>query len=488
MMFQFYPWARYDLQIVMQVGVLFAFIYLLSQYRKDNLSGLLLLMFFPSIFSFLGATVNNLYKVVVLAYTIYCTYQRKVWDLQSRCNQLWTGAFALFSVAFFWAVSQSTGNTITIIFSQFARYLEIYFLFFLLADAIYKRQQGRMLLQFFYQIFLIQILISALKFILFNGRQIESLVGSMSIIGGAMGTTIPILGFIVLWFYRNGRMTWKDWLFVAGLLLIGFTTGKRAVWFILPFVIAAFMVYVQGIRLNKYIVLGIAAIPVVFYFGARLTPTLNPEHKLWGSFDLEYMFDYAETYQFGEDGVTGTMEQPVQLSSVGGKLSSTGPIDAEGRGGATVALIELLFSDYPLQKGDIWGIGFSNMYSIDYASFAKLPLTISLNHKGSATGLFQSYVTTGYMGIFTTILFCFLPFFFIRHKRLRWVLLGIAVWEYFMYTGFIFRTPAFMAVIFFVLFYSNQQMEIAQRRKKERKGLQPMKDTTYEIVNYSTRI
>lgn len=487
-MFQFYPWARYDLQIVMQVGVLFAFLYLLRQYKKDSLSILLVLMFFPSNFIFWGAIVNNLYKIVVLAYTLYCTYQRKAWNLQSKFNQLWTGAFVLFTVAFFVAVSQSAGNTITIIFSQYARYLETYCLFFLLEDTICKRQKGQMLLLLFYQIFLVQILISALKFILFNGRQIEGLVGTMTIGGGAQGTIIPILGFIVLWFYRNGRMTWRDWMFVAGLLLVGFTTGKRAVWFILPFIIAAFMVYVQGIRLNKYIILGIAAIPVVFYFGARLTPTLNPENKVWGSFDLEYMFDYAETYQFGEEGLTETMEQPVQVSSIGGKLSTTGFIDAEGRGGATIALIELLFSDHPLQKGDIWGIGFSNMYSIDYASFAKLPLTISLNHKGSAAGLFQSYVTTGYMGIFTTILFCFLPFFFIRYKRLRWVLLGIAAWEYFMYTGFIFRTPAFMAVIFFVLFYSNQQMEIAQWRKKERKRLQQMENTTYETIDNSARI
>lgn len=487
-MFEFYPWARFDLQIVMQVGVLLAFLYLLYQYRKDNLSVLSLLMFFPSIFIFLGTTFNNLYKIAVLAYTIYCTYQRKAWNLQSKYNQLWTGVFVLFTVAFFVAVSQSTGNTITIIFSQYARYLEIYCLFFLLQNAIFKRQQGQMLLRLFYQIFLVQILISVLKFILFNGRQIESLVGSMSIIGGAMGTTIPILGFIILWFYRNGKLSWKDWLFVAGLLLVGFTTGKRAVWFILPFIIAAFMVYVQGIRLNKYIVLGIATILVVSYFGARLTPSLNPENKVWGSFDLEYMFDYAETYQFGEEGLALPMEQPVQLSSVGGKLSTTGPVDAEGRGGATIALIELLFSDHPLQKGDIWGIGFSNMYSIDYASFAKLPLTISLNHKGSATGLFQSYVTTGYVGIFTTILFCFLPFFFIRNKRLRWVLLGIVTWEYFMYTGFIFRTPAFMTVFLFVMFYSNQQIEIIQWSKKERKRLQQMENSTYETIDNSTCI
>ena len=487
-MFVFYPGLRFDLQIVMQVGVLFALLYLLRQYKKDNVSVLLLLMFFPSIFIFLGSAVNNLYKIVVLAYTIYCTYRRKVWHLKSKINQLWTGAFVLFTVAFFVAVSQITGNTITIIFSQYARYLEIYCLYFLLQDAIGKRQQGKMLLQLFYQIFLVQILISVLKFILFNGRQIESLVGSLSIIGGAMGTTIPIFGFIILWFYRNRRMTWKDGLFVAGLLLIGFTTGKRAVWFVLPVVIAAFMVYVQGIRLNKYIVLGIAAIPIVFYFGARLTPSLNPEHKVWGSFDLEYMFDYAETYQFGEEGLSvSNNKKNVLLSSVDGRLVENDTRTAAGRGNATIELFKLMFSGEANQQ-DWIGLGFSAMYSTDYGEFLELPLTIKLAYKGAATGMFQSYVTTGILGVITTIIFCFLPFFFIHHIRLRWVLLGIVAWEYFMYTGIMFRTPAFMAVFLFALFYSNQQIEVAQWRKKERKCLQQMKDTTYETINHSTRI
>lgn len=486
-MFQFYPWARFDLQIVMQVGVLFAFIYLLYQYRKENLSVLLLLLFFSGIFFFMGPVINNLYKIAILAYTLYCTYQRKVWNLYSRTNQLWTGSFVLFTVAFFVAMSQSTGNTITIIFSQYARYLETYCLFFLLQDAIYKRQQGQMLSRLFYQIFLVQILISVLKFILFDGRQIESLVGTMTIIGGAQGTTIPILGFIVLWFYRKGKMSWKDWMFIAGLLLVGFTTGKRAVWFILPFVIAAFMIYVQGIRLNKYIVLGIVVIPVVFYFGARLTPTLNPEHKVWGSFDWEYMFDYAETYQFGEEGLSVSNNKNVLLSSVGGRLVENATRTAAGRGNATIELLKLMFSGEANQQ-DWIGLGFSAMYSTDYGEFLELPLTIKLAYKGAATGMFQSYVTMGILGVITTIIFGFLPFFFIRYKRLSLVLLGITAWEYFMYTGFIFRTPAFMAVIFFVLFYSNQQMEIAQWRKKESKRLQQMENNAYETIDNSARI
>ena len=80
-------------------------------------------------------------------------------------------------------------------------------------------------------------------------------------------------------------------------------------------------------------------------------------------------------------------------------------------------------------------------------------------------------------------MFCFLPFVWVRNKRLRWVLLAIAVWEYFMYTGFIFRTPAFMAVFLFVMWYDRYLYEI------QKKGRVLMRDRErYEIIDYHTRI
>ena len=97
------------------------------------------------------------------------------------------------------------------------------------------------------------------------------------------------------------------------------------------------------------------------------------------------------------------------------------------------------------------------MYSTDYAEFDKLPLTIHINYKGAATGVFQSYVTTGLLGALCTILFCFSFLFYCRHKRLKYVLLAICAWEYFMYTGILFRTPIFMAVLFVVIHSVNYE-------------------------------
>jgi len=51
----------------------------------------------------------------------------------------------------------------------------------------------------------------------------------------------------------------------------------------------------------------------------------------------------------------------------------------------------------------------------------------------------------------------------IKMKRIRWVIIAIAAWEYFMYTGTIFRTPAFMFLIVYFVHYSNY---LIQRKPK----------------------
>lgn len=449
-------------QIWMQVFVTIALVYLLWKYRRDYTALLFILLSFPRAFMFYGTAAHNLYKVAMLVLCLYFFYQlhaqrsyqqRDIWILLT---------FALFSLQFVLSVLLFTQNTITIIVSQYARYVETLLLYFIIKRLIYQGR-GDSLLQLFYDIGLMQILLSVVKIPLI-GWQMEGLVGSFTIIGGAQGTTIPILWFIILWRHKRGQFGKWDWLYVLGLLLVGFTTGKRAVMFILPLVVAAFMIYVPKLKLKgSTIAMTIILVPLLFYLGVRLTPTLNPEHQIWGSFDWEYAMGYAETYQFGKEGLQGQTEALEQASSerlqyAGGVIGKdTDVIEAEGRGGATIALIRLLIGQHTTIDQDWWGLGFGDMYNVNYEEFDKLPLTIHINHAGSATGFFQSYVTTGILGALCTILFCFSFLFYCRHKRLKYVLLAICAWEYFMYTGFIFRTPLFMAVLFVVIHSVNYE-------------------------------
>lgn len=483
MRFELIPWISIPGQIWMQVFITCTLIYMLWKYRKDTISLLFILLSWPRVFVFYGKTVENMYKIAMLLLCIYFFYQLYTYRIYQKRERWLLITFALFSIQFILSVFLYTQNTLTIVLSQYSRYVEILLLYFIVKYIIYNGK-GERLLALFYDIGLMQIIISVFKMFAI-GWQMEGLVGSFTIIGGAQGTTIPILWFINLWYYRKGKFGKWDWLYILGLLLIGFTTGKRAVMFILPVVVAAFMIYVPKLRLKgSTIAITILLVPLLLYLGVRLTPSFNPEHKIWGSFDWEYAIGYAETYQFGEEGLQGQTESLEQVSSEqiqysGGVIGSASrQIEAEGRGGATIALIRLLIGNHETIEQDWWGLGFKNMYGIDYDTFDKLPLTIHINHKGSATGVFQSYVTTGLLGALCTILFSFAFLFYCRHKRIKYVLLAICAWEYFMYTGILFRTPMFMAVLFVVIHSVNYERLMAKtpRRQTSHGSIKPQLD------------
>lgn len=472
MRFELIPWISIPGQIWMQVFITCALIYMLWKYRRDNISLLFILLSWPRVFAFYGKTIENMYKIAMLLLCIYFFYQLYTYRTYQKRERWLLITFALFSIQFIVSVFVYTQNTITIVLSQYSRYVEILLLYFIVKYIIYNGK-GERLLSLFYDIGLMQIFISIFKMFAI-GWQMEGLVGSFQIIGGEMGTTIPILWFIILWYYRKGQIDKWDWLYILGLLLVGFTTGKRAVMFILPVVVAAFMIYVPKLRLKgSTIAMTILLVPLLLYFGVRLTPTLNPEHKIWGSFDWEYAMGYAETYQFGKEGLQGQSDAIAQadehIQYAGGAIISQKNqyIEAEGRGGATIAMLRLLIGEHETINQDWWGLGFNSMYSTDYAQFDKLPLTIHLNHKGSATGVFQSYVTTGLLGALCTILFSFAFLFYCRHKRIKYVFWAICAWEYLMYTGILFRTPMFMAVLFVVIHSVNYEWLMAKVHRRQ---------------------
>lgn len=471
MRFELIHWMPIAGQIWMQIIVTMVMMYLLWKYRRDYIALLFILLSFPRAFMFYGTMAHNFYKISMLLLCVYFFYQLRAYKVYQR-REIWViMAFVLFSAQFMLSVLLYTQNTITIVFSQYARYVEILLLYFIVKCIIYQGL-GSKLLKLFYDIGIVQIVLSVIK-IFVIGWQFEGLVGTFAITGGSMGTTIPILWFIVLWHYRKGQLTKWDWIYTLGLLLVGFTTGKRAVMFILPVVIVAFMVYVPKLRLKaSTIATAVLFVPLLLYLGVRLTPTLNPENKIWGSFDWEYAMGYAETYQFGKGGIQGQTDALKQANSEqiqysGGYVGTMNKaLEAEGRGGATFAMLRLLIGEQETINQDWWGLGFNSMYTSDYEEFDKLPLTIHVNHKGSATGVFQSYVTTGLLGVICTIFFCFVFLFYCNHQRLKYVLLAICAWEYFMYIGILFRTPVFVAILFIVIHSVNYERALNQQKLK----------------------
>jgi hypothetical protein len=268
----------------------------------------------------------------------------------------------------------------------------------------------------------------------------ESTVGSIAYIGGGPAAMLPVLGFVLLWLDKKGDLKRRDWIYTIMLLLIGIVSFKRAILFIMPVFIFLFMYYVPRKLKVNHLLYALPLLPLIFYVGVRLNPTLNKEAKIGGSFDFQYVLDYAKNYSFGK-----TSDSPgVQLG--------------QGRGGATFLLFGKLFNSQSLSSSDIWGIGLKEVYATDYEQFESK--NYGVNSKGSLTGVFQSYLTSGFVGVIVTIVLLISISGLIKEPRIRFTLTLLLFWDYLFYSGLILRTPALFVLFFYIIMYSNLQFEL----------------------------
>ena len=183
----------------------------------------------------------------------------------------------------------------------------------------------------------------------------------------------------------------------------------------------------------------------IFYIGVRLNPTLNKEGRIGGSFDLKYVKQYVEIYNFGKKGYA----DEIQLGS--------------GRGGATLLLWNKLFDANTFSFNDYLGFGLKTVYTTDYEQFDEEKFGV--NSKGSITGVFQSYISTGYIGVLLSILLIYSIAALIREPRIRITILLLIYYDYFFYSGLILRTQGFLILLFFIILYSNKQFQPGYFRK-----------------------
>jgi len=341
-------------------------------------------------------------------------------------------SFILFSFSFFLSAIFNYDD-FTLTFSQYGKYFTPFILFLILSKyskyaTLELKYYGYLLLT----LISIQITLSILKFFLMGVQ--ESIVGSISYVGGGVASILPILGFVLFWLVKKGKFNKLDWGYVFLLLFIGFVSNKRAIWFIFPLIIIVFTVYIPGKLTLKRFSLMLLFAPLVFYLGVRINPTLNSGNQIWGEFDLEYVLNYAKVYSFGEN-----LEQDL----------------GSGRGGATLLLFDNIVDSDNYSTKNILGYGLTPMYTKDYNVFDKN--AFGINSKGAVTGFFQSYISAGYLGILLTLFYSITLLFCIRDKNIRNILLAYFLWDYFFYSGLILQTQSLSILLIYIIYISNDE-------------------------------
>jgi hypothetical protein len=431
--------------------VLLTFIYILYKNRKNSIKVLIVLCFYSGLAAFFGKGIENSYKVGLVLFSIYVLLKYHGLSGLNKKGGLLLLVFVLFSVSFLYS-TYINGDYFKLIFSQYGKYVTPICLFFVFNSVLIKDPRAFISLRdLFFTLLTTQILLSAVK--IFTIGVVESTVGSLSFTGGGVAAEVPVLGFILLWLQKRGEFKRKDWIYTFLLLLIGVASVKRAIWFIMPVIVFLFMYYVnRKLKIGK-VWYFLPIVPFIFYLGVRLNPSLNREGRVGGSFDLQFAIDYVQSYNFGKTKETSD----IQLG--------------QGRGGATFLLFEKAFNSKSLSFNDFWGSGLQQIYTTNYEQFDNEKYGV--NSKGAVTGVFQTYIVSGFIGVIFTILLIFSILYMIKEPRIRTTIAILMFWDYLFYSGLILRMQSLLILLFFIITYANLQFE--ERLNKDFTTIDPGK-------------
>ncbi len=422
--------------LIYNIPILLSFLYFLTKYRGRGVCLLVTGLFFYGLFVdmsrvvFGGRLLVNVYQILLLLWAAKLFIKRS-----SGKSIGHLGLFLSILVYALYYFSINTiyhGDSVNLVLSQFSKTL---IPLLLIPELEYQinRGKGETLYNLFYRLLVFQMFFGIWKLV-FLGGFLEGWVGSISgLQGGGAGTSLPLLG-LIFWSIES-RMTFRsrrDWLFVAGLLLIGFAAGKRAVWILFPLLFVLLSVVTPGrrIKVGTAIIVVILA-PLFLYLGLRLTPTLNPEDKVWGSFDPKYAWEYGMKYSTGSDGSGSGVEKGV------------------GRVGAVALMVDMMKSS---DESVLFGRGLEYMVYADYDDYMNADYYQGVTSRGSITGIVSTFFTMGTIGIILFLLLIFNLLF--RNKpRYRWVILIVVLFDYVFYNAQSLNTMALLATVIFLTAY-----------------------------------
>lgn len=413
---------------------------LLWKYRRSMFAIMLVLLAFSGTFDFWFPRGTQVINILAMLISTYLLYISKVWRIFRKVRYLLI-AFTVFSLYFILVNTLVHLNDILFISSQYSKYYVPFVSLLLLLHYAHKDVSYlKYFNQLIFELLLIQIVISIYKYLLFGGHYWEGMVGTFGVLrGGGAGTSFPLVA--LCWVALNTNLdfrSWRSWLFIAGLLLLGIAAGKRAVVLLFPILFLILSIYICRKKYSHRIWFVIAAVPLLFYFGVRLTPSFNPENKVWGSFDLNYVLNYTEDYSMGE--VADGKERERYTGRVGSALAFWN-----------------IFKDvdnYSIKT--LFGEGVERAYTSaeNREAYNQFGIDYGLNHRGDITGILMLQIAIGLIGIVLFVIYYWFLFRLIRYKRLRYVLFALTMFDFVFYNSMMIREPFISALMMHIIVYS----------------------------------
>ncbi len=439
--------------IIVFLTMIFAFV----KVGINKTSLFIILVFWEGLFQYLGFITNsdfhNYYKIAIVLYLLALIFQKDYISISlNKKNKNIIIAYLIF-VVIFWISYFLRGGKIITIFSQFLYKFSFVFLAFLYFYA-YIKDQSR--LNYFKKVLLtvisLQIFLSIVKILIF-GLGVESVVGSMSARGAGNAVVIPISALIFYWLIKNGHFSYKDWIYSLLIFIIAIASGKRQPVIFYPIFLFLLFYYLKSTKfkfVNFFIY--VPLVLILFYLGVRLVPSLTPENKVWGSFDMKYVTSYSMKYYFGTDNLNYLLSGNYDYSF--------------GRGSGFIYYFhpDKLKLDTPDKI--MFGNGLYEVASMQKGRFTATGMSdYGIEHQGLIGEAAAILYSLGYLGIIS--LFC-LSYFILKscnNKKLFFILFIYYLWDaLFYYNQFVFGAQSAILILFIVFYskyeYNNDKVKV----------------------------
>jgi hypothetical protein len=291
--------------------LLFSFLLPLAVFtilKKVNaLYSLFFVLFFQGVFSMMGfpmGVVKAVIEVLVWFFFAIALFDR------STVSRDFPGLFFFILFTIFYATAIVLTNTLNFdAYSYFRHYLNSFILMAAVYMFPFPLKQVFRVNRFIFLLFILQVFASIFK--LFSIGQYEEYAGTMIITNGSINTIFPLIAIsfmVFAWFYLGRKRIYM--LYSLGFVFMGWVGNKRGIYFYLIILIMLilwkrFRDLRQGSFLPASVIrlipVGLILFAGVFYLGVRLTPTLNPDRKVWGRYDSDFLATYLYTYNLMDE-------------------------------------------------------------------------------------------------------------------------------------------------------------------------------------------
>ncbi len=275
--------------------------------RKSNiLYVLFFVIYMQGLFSIMGVSMPLVKATIEIL--IWVFFFLALFDRNTRSRHI-PGIMIFIAFSIFYLIAILLSKSLNFdAYSYFRHYLNA----FLMVSGAYMFNFSPVKLfrinRFVFFLFILQIVASIIKYIILGPY--EEYVGTMIITTGSLNTVFPLIAIVYMiyaWFHMGRKPRYL--LYVLGFLFMGWVGDKRGIYFYL--VIILFLIFWKRFRDRQrgsfipvtaiwWSPVIVAALIGIFYLGVRLTPSLNPEKKVWGSYNAKFLSSYIYVYNVKE--------------------------------------------------------------------------------------------------------------------------------------------------------------------------------------------